>query len=154
MTHDELVRKAAAWLRRGAIVPDWRGPRIRNVRCSVVLTECAGGGGEIPDAIGFAFGARWSVLIECKTSRSDFLADAKKWHRRPCMKRFHGLGMYRYFLAPAGLLKFDEMPRGWGLLEVHGRSVQVVRVALQREPDHAAEKNVLWSALREAQAAT
>lgn len=68
--------------------------------------------GEQPDALGFRSGV--SVLIECKTSRPDFLADKKKKFRvDPAM----GMGDWRFFLTPKGLISVSELPEGWGLLE-------------------------------------
>ncbi|WP_242880773.1 hypothetical protein [Stenotrophomonas maltophilia] len=107
LTHADLVKIAGRWLRNTA-------------GCSVVLEElCAAtGNGENPDAIGWRCGQ--TMLIECKASRSDFLADRKKPFRADPSR---GLGMYRYFLAPKGLLRPEEMPDRWGLLEVSGRRV-------------------------------
>ena len=107
LTHADLVKIAGRWLRNTA-------------GCPVVLEElCAAtANGENPDAIGWYTGR--SMLIECKVSRSDFLADRKKPFRAEPSK---GLGLYRYYMAPKGLLRAAEMPTGWGLLEVSGRRV-------------------------------
>jgi hypothetical protein len=54
-------------------------------------------------------------VLEVKVSRGDFLSDQKKEHRsadNPYVTE-------RYYLAPAGLLKSEEMPERWGLLEYH-----------------------------------
>lgn len=96
LTHADLVKLASQWLTRAH---------------SIVITELATQGEE-PDAIGFD-GAR-STLVECKASRSDFLADARKPFRlMPEM----GVGVHRYYLAPEGLIRVEELPPGWGLLE-------------------------------------
>lgn len=107
MTHAELVLAAGRWLRGAG-------------RCTVVLEElCAAtGNGENPDAIGWY--STQTLLIECKASRSDFLADRKKSFR---MDPSRGMGSYRYFMAPKGMLRSDEIPGRWGLLEVSGRRV-------------------------------
>lgn len=102
MTHAELVDIAARWLRTAA-------------GCTVVMPEmsvvCRTG--EIPDALGFRGNA--TILIECKTSRRDFLADqAKPFRRNPAL----GMGTLRYMLAPAALIRIEELPKGWGLIEV------------------------------------
>lgn len=112
MTHDELVLRAVRWL---------RGTR----RCGVVLAELTTVAPMVPDAIGWADAGTWSVLIECKTSRSDFRADAKKPHRRPGVV---GVGQERWYMAPPGLLNPEELPEEWGLLEVLARSVRVAKV--------------------------
>lgn len=103
-SHAELVERAARWLRNSA-------------GCSFVATEIASSAWESPDAIGWRNAT--TIVVECKTSRSDFRADAKK----PWRRGFPALGTYRYMMAPAGLLTADEMPPGWGLLEVSRRRV-------------------------------
>ncbi|RMH96415.1 adenylosuccinate synthase [Stutzerimonas nitrititolerans] len=117
MTHNDLCLVAVKWLKRANSAG---GPG-----CHVAVSECRSGWtGEIPDAIGFRAAGfdDGSTVVECKTSRADFLADRKKAHRSA-----GGLGNWRYFMAPAGLIKPDELPAGWGLLEVNSRGhVKVV----------------------------
>lgn len=110
MTHAELVIRAERWLRNFA-------------GCSIVVTEisCVSRTMEIPDAIGWREGM--TVLVECKTSRADFLADRKKAFR---LNPDRGMGTVRYFMAPAGLIRTDELPTGWGLIEVAGKVVSMV----------------------------
>lgn len=110
MKHSELIEIAVRWL---------RGTQ----RCSVVLAE-AQGGHEIPDAIGWARGGRVSTLVECKVSRSDFLRDAKKWHRRAGL----AIGQQRYYLTPPGTIVPSDLPADWGLLEAGARVRVVVRL--------------------------
>ena len=89
-------------------------------RCCVVLTEWKGGPRhEIPDVIGWNRRG-WSVLVEVKTSRSDFRADAKKLSRR-----HHGVGQERWFFAPRNVIPVDELPDKWGLCEFGARSAIV-----------------------------
>jgi len=76
MTHDDLVEIARNWLWNAKKGPEGTG--WKHVPCKVVLTELVSGM-EIPDAIGWHSGR--SILIECKTSVSDFKADAKKLFR-------------------------------------------------------------------------
>ena len=53
--------------------------------------------GEMPDAIGWKRGCH-SVLVECKSSRADFLADREKpWRQKP----ENGAGCERFYLTPA-----------------------------------------------------
>ncbi len=148
--HAELCALAVRWLRR----PNSAGGH----GCSIAVSECRSGfAGEAPDAIGFR--ANWnngSVVVEVKVSRSDFLADRKKPHRQPGA----GMGTWRYFMAPEGVIKPDELPEKWGLLEVvKGRCVRPVvgPAALSRncgtfskhlddwrhDPDHDAERDLL-----------
>jgi hypothetical protein len=99
---------AAAWLAK---------------KCPVVITEMASATQETPDAIGWQ-GAR-SIVVECKVSRADFLADGKKFFRaNPA-----GMGRLRYFLAPPGVIREDDIPPLWGVLEITGPKIRVVREA-------------------------
>lgn len=114
LTHDELLQRAARWLRN-------------TKRCGVVLTEFVSGAREIPDAIGWTHGGRWSYLVECKTSVGDFYAESRKPGRRT--EDFYGaLGRERYYMAEKGILSVERVKHnrpGWGLLEICGRRVRV-----------------------------
>lgn len=99
-THRQLCDRAAHWLQSSK-------------NCKVVLIERnTGGCAEEPDAIGWTWDA-FSYLIEVKVSRSDFLADKKKDHRR---RPHTGMGRQRFYLCPKGMIKPEEVPEGWGLL--------------------------------------
>lgn len=101
MTHSELVQVAASQLKR------WR--------CLPIITEmhCANTYGEIPDAIGWL--SRASILIECKTSRADFLRDRDKIFRR-----YHdfGMGDIRFYFTNPGVIHEDDVLAGWGVYEI------------------------------------
>ncbi len=107
MTHADLVTRAERWLRN-------------TVGCQLVLTEhiATTRTGEIPDAIGWCAGLCY--LVECKMSRADLRADLRKRFRSPGLG---ALGNFRFYLAPEGVLRPDDIPPGWGLYEVHGRRV-------------------------------
>jgi hypothetical protein len=100
---------------------------------------------EEPDAIGW--GPNGSELVECKVSRSDFMADQKKpWRRH----EWTGLGDLRWYLTPPGLLKAEELPARWGLLETSGRIVRVLSKATpreRREPGMRSEIRLLLSVI-------
>jgi hypothetical protein len=70
---------------------------------------------EYPDWIGFKRknGRIQSVVVECKVSRSDFKADAKKPSRssEEC-----ALGSFRFYLVPQALIWPSEIHEDWGLL--------------------------------------
>jgi hypothetical protein len=133
MTHPQLVEKAVQWL--------------RCYRCGVILSEQSCASGEMPDAIGWKRACH-SVLIECKITRADFLADRDKPFRQ---KARLGMGCERFYLAPARLLDADELPEGWGLLEYRNRDVTVVRPAAKNLRSAAGfrhEMNLLLASLR------
>jgi hypothetical protein len=133
MTHASLVRKAVDWLRRYG--------------CAVVLSEQACINGEMPDAIGWKRACH-SVLVECKVSRADFLADrTKPFRHRPET----GVGSERWYLVPRGLVDPDEVPAGWGLLEHRDRKIEVIRPSrknLRSDEGFRCEMNLLLASLR------
>ena len=105
--HDKLVRRAGLWLR------NTRG-------CGVVMTERKTiASTEIPDAIGWH--SNRSIVVECKASRADFLADRKKAARTAGP---NALGAWRFYLTPPGLIKEAEVPSGWGVYEVHDKQIR------------------------------
>ena len=120
---------------------------MRRYRCGVVLSEQACVSGEMPDAIGWK-DACHSVLVESKASRADFLADRDKSFRR---KPEIGVGSERYYLAPRGLIRVEELPVGWGLLEVSGREMERVKTSaknLRSAIGFQYEMNLLLASLR------
>jgi hypothetical protein len=133
MTHAKLVAMAVRWLRR--------------YRCGVILSEQACVSGEMPDAIGWKRHCH-SVLVECKISRADFLADRdKSFRQRPET----GVGCERYYLVPRTMVRIEELPAGWGLLEVSGRDIERVKIAaknLRSDAGFQNEMNLLLASLR------
>lgn len=145
LSHAQLVDLGARWMRREGF--------------GVVATEVvAVGCREQADVIGFR--ATCSAVIEAKASRADFLADRAKPHRRT-----GGLGLYRFFACPEGLIDSAELPVGWGLLYGTPRALRaVVRPpgniwprrgaagaaweVFQHHPDDSAERSVLYSVAR------
>lgn len=133
MTHAQLVGRAVRWLRL--------------YRCGVVLSEQACVSGEMPDAIGWKR-ANHSVLVECKVTRGDFLADGSKPFRA---KPEHGVGSERFYLTPPALIKVEELPAGWGLLELRRGRVEVVQASaknLRTATGLRYEMNLLLASLR------
>jgi len=135
MTHDELVTRATAWLKK-------------RKRCGVVLAEYHCWTAEIPDAIGFR--NDYSILVECKAHKSDFQRD----RRKPCRNRGENhFGNYRFFLVPEGLVQAEDIPEGWGLLYARPRGIAVIVTA----PRHtspaikAEEYGILYSLGRRAE---
>lgn len=133
MTHAQLVEKAVRWL--------------RGYRCGVVLSEQACVSGEMPDAIGWKQACH-SVLVECKVTRADFLADRAKPFRQKPEK---GVGSERFYLTLTGLVKIEELPTGWGLLELHRGRVKMAHPSAKNLRSAAGfryEMNLLLASLR------
>jgi hypothetical protein len=133
MTHSQLVEKAVRWLRR--------------YRCGVVLSEQACTSGEMPDAIGWKRACH-SVLVECKVTRADFLADRAK----PCrQKPQQGVGSERFYLTLAGLIRPEELTDGWGLLEYRRGRIHILQASaknLRASSGFRYEMNLLLASLR------
>jgi hypothetical protein len=133
MTHAKLVEKAVRWL--------------RSYRCGVVLSEQACVSGEMPDAIGWKQACH-SVLVECKVTRADFLADRGKPFRQ---KPERGVGSERFYLTPPDLVNVEELPAAWGLLELRRGRVEVAHASaknLRTAIGFRYEMNLLLASLR------
>lgn len=129
--HSDLVALAARWLEKEHVVV-----------CTEITTWATR---ESPDALGWRSDGS-STLVECKASRSDFLADKRKRFRQEPEK---GMGVARYYLAPKGVIAPEEMPEGWGLLVPYGRGCMRQFHARGFEAVNVqAEMSVLISCLR------
>jgi hypothetical protein len=127
ITHDQLVKTARVFLQK---------------KCRVIVTEMPTSNvGETPDAIGWSGFGR-CIVVECKVTRADFLANKNKCHERAGL----AMGDERWFLTPPGLISADEVPKGWGLLErrpsghKNGYFIRKVVPAPQREKNEAARE--------------
>ena len=103
-----------------------------------------------------------TCFVECKASRGDFLRDLshdgqlelalierggnnrRRRYRRKTLRQRIGLGKFdaclaqpmanlHYVLAPAGLLKKEEIPHRWGLLVLGETGITVVKCAAWQE---------------------
>lgn len=130
-THKQCVEAATTYLSK---------------RCNVVLPEFYSWNGELADVIGFA--SRHSTLIECKVSRGDFLKDRSK-HFRAFPEQ--GMGDYRYYCCPKGMIDKKELPEGWGLLYLYpnGR-VREISDSRLFEKNMKAEHHLLYYYARRA----
>ncbi len=152
-TDADLAERAARWLRNSCRIPIGLNKdgsvRYHRPHCDVVFVEMYSGCEETPDAIGFAGQGCLSVLIECKVSRGDFWHDVREKRRRLISRR--GVGRYRFYMAPKGLLKPNEMPDDWGLLSVVGNYVTVERDATEQKHNWRGEMQMLFSGCRRLQ---
>lgn len=111
MNHRELCEIGAKFLKRS------ESANGHGCHFTVVEAACYG---ENPDVFGIRHGGIHghgvgTFLLEAKISRSDFLADRNKPHR---INPEIGMGKYRYYICPTGLIKIDELPDKWGLIYV------------------------------------
>jgi hypothetical protein len=75
------------------------------------------------------------IMVEVKVDRGDYLADVRQPRKHTAWQQLSHRWAYA---APAGLIRLDEVPDGWGLLEVGGG----VRWA-RRAPRHRSKDDVL-----------
>lgn len=128
MKHSDLVEAARRWLCK---------------QCPVVVTEMATTG-EIPDAIGWRGG--FSILIECKVTRQDFLSEQPYRKNTPS-----SMGQNRYYLVASGLLTLSDLPDGWGLLELTSAGVTQTKksdIFTGDKVNFGSERRLLCSAIR------
>ncbi|TFH46693.1 MAG: hypothetical protein E4H01_09525 [Lysobacterales bacterium] len=106
--HSRLCDVAATWLSGR-----WN--------CAVVAVEPrAWAVQEEPDAFGWDINGI-SHLVEVKVSLDDFMADRYKAHRG-----MEGMGTFRWYLAPKGVIPVEKLPPYWGLATVSGSMKRVV----------------------------
>lgn len=144
MTHSELVNIAYNFMLKKFSV----GIAYKEIK--TISAECA-------DVIGFG-SHQHSVLFEIKVSRSDFLADKKKPFRINPEK---GIGRYRFYVCPSGMINISDLPHGWGLIWIIDNKLEVVLNPFCRNQkifschqnrheqiNTQAERDILYSALR------
>ena len=125
--HDYLVQRARNWLVAGG------GCRFAFAEFSTWFTR------DIPDAIGFQENGL-TVMVECKTSRSDFHADKRKASRQNGKPLAH----YQYYLCEKGVIvpnDLDGLESGdWGLLWIKSSKA----VSVKRYPKSHFYKKTEW----------
>ena len=85
-------------------------------------------------------------MIEVKVGRGDFLRDKKKSFR---INPQEGVGEFRYYLCPTGLIKGVELPENWGLLYYNEKGkIEVIKVAERQHANLLAERTMLLSMIR------
>lgn len=137
--HDQLSEKAAKWLKS-------HKQSLKFPRCSRVYVDLVAltSSGEVPDVIGFSYDA--SILIESKVSRADFLKDKKKAFR--CVPE-KGVGEFRLYICPDGLIKESELPEKWGLLYAPEKGkIVLVKAPVRQVANLKCERTILLSVLR------
>jgi len=97
ITHKDLVIAGKRWLQ---------------LTCRVVCDELQTGSRETPDVIGWQ-GNGTCIVVECKTTRSDYIANNNKSH----IRSGNSVGDFKWLLTPQDLINENELYDGWGLLE-------------------------------------
>lgn len=113
--HYRLCQEGARWLHKD-IKKDRNGKWINYDK--IVAVELESFGADHADVWGTS--GCDTAIIEVKVSHSDFLRDKNKVCRK---NKEDACGNYRYYLTPKGLLKPEELPVNWGLLEYDGGKI-------------------------------
>lgn len=137
ISHDELSVISAKWLKKhtqNILIPN----------CATIAIDMKTIEQEKPDVIGWS--SFCSVMIEVKVGRCDFLKDFKKEFRK---LRERGVGEYRYYCCPTGLINENELPENWGLLYLNNKNkIEIIKVAKIQKSNLIAERNMLISLIR------
>jgi len=134
LTHSKIIEYSRKVLKRAGM--RWK--------CGITVSELSTINSETPDILGFYSGG--ASLIEAKASRSDFLSDKKKPFRKSPET---GMGNYRFYACPSGIIKENELPENWGLIYVSakGRCTLKVKPKWQRS-NTKAEHMFMYSIIR------
>lgn len=135
--HRAMCEEAARILHKGCF--DYR------MGHKYVAVELMTYGNEIPDVWGTN---GWSTtIVEVKTSRADFLRDREKKCRQ---NPIEGIGNFRWYYAPQGIIKEEELPENWGLAEAdeNGKYVKLVKSAAFQESYSLGSVATLCSIMR------
>lgn len=110
-----------------------------------VAVELVTYGREVADVWG-TNGASTTV-VEVKVSRADFLRDKEKICRK---NQLEGMGNFRWYFALQGIIKEEELPEDWGLVEVDesGNIIRLVRLAKYQESTSLGNISILCSIMR------
>lgn len=139
ITHKKLELIGASWLTETG----------RLWTCKRVAIEPNGLGPEKPDVIGYSFGS--VHVIECKTSRADFLRDSHKVWRDTVPP----MGSHRWWLCPEGLIELSDILPEEGLLWLdESGKITVVRKAESRDDasrNYPGELAILYGMINKAE---
>lgn len=139
--HQKLIKLGADFIMKN---PPTKG-NMHCSKCNIIVTEITTFASEKPDVLGFANDTN-TVMLEAKISRADFLKDAKKPFRQ---NPETGMGNFRLYIAPVGLITPHELPENWGLIEVDEKDkCKIIEYAKRQTSNIENEFLVLKSVIR------
>lgn len=139
--HQKLIKLEADFIMKN---PPTKGNMYCS-KCNIIVTEITTFASEKPDVLGFANDTN-TVMLEAKISRADFLKDAKKPFRQ---NPETGMGNFRLYIAPVGLITPHELPENWGLIEVDEKDkCKIIEYAKRQTSNIENEFLVLKSVIR------
>jgi hypothetical protein len=75
------------------------------------------------------------IGVEVKVSRADFRAEVRNWDKND---EWNTVVDQFYIAAPKGIVPVDELPQGWGLLELVGRGAGMLRMKVRARTEMTA----------------
>lgn len=115
--HRELCEASVRMLRRSGTHAKCNGTTVTAPSgCMVAGAELRAKWQE-PDA--FGWGWHGTHVVECKTSRRDFLKERQKWHRHEYHADY-AIGRYRWYVTPEDVIFDGDDLRGWGHVVLAG----------------------------------
>ncbi|ARK30577.1 hypothetical protein [Halalkalibacter krulwichiae] len=91
------------------------------------------------DALGINLKRKEARIIEVKATRSDFLRDEVL--HSDC--GYYQIAHYAYIMTPVGLITLDEVPKGYGLLEIDEYDTIIVKRKPTRNPNPVLSLDIL-----------
>lgn len=136
--HYEYIQIVSKWLKKHTY-----NVKIHN--CPIIATDIVSlnNTGEVPDVIGWS--SSQSVLVEVKTSRTDFKKDFKKKFR---IDQSKGMGNYRLYCCPENMIDVNELPENWGLLYVVDNKIKLIKFPEYQNANLDTERSLLLSIIR------
>jgi len=122
MSHDELCMVAGKWLKKNGVIDYAHSLDNKRQIPLVTVKNHLMYNSEHPDVIGFSTDSHYTVVIEVKVSRADFIADSHKSHRVNI-----GMGRLKYFCCPDGMIKPEELHQDWGLLYLRDGKIVLIK---------------------------
>lgn len=114
--YDYLTGSGSKYQNNWVAIPEFSTPRVKNGRLDMI-------------AILTTYQAQEIRGFEIKVARSDFLKDIDTGKYSKYLNVCHSL----YFVAPTGLIKKNELPKGCGLLTWNGTKFTSVQRAIKQD---------------------
>lgn len=135
LRHEELLKTAAKFIKNKALTHFGKSTYV----------VCNYNDGMEPIDV-FGFGGGCTQIIKVITTRMELNLDLERAYRK-CPK--YGVGEFRSYLCPNGLLNKEDIPKNWGLLwcDNKGKIIEILNPQKQEE-NKAQEAKIIKSLLR------
>ena len=135
LRHEELLKTAATFINNKGLTHFGKSTYV----------VCNYNDGMEPIDV-FGFGGGCTQIIKVITTRMELNLDLERAYRK-CPK--YGIGEFRSYLCPNGLLNKEDIPKNWGLLwcDNKGKIIEILNPQKQEE-NKAQEAKIIKSLLR------